>query len=186
MLKKISLTFVIALLLVLSACTPSGTEKTDIDIVYEVKNSLSFDNLEVSSDIIIPTSDNGDVQLEWTSSSSEFLSTTGVVTRPGAGEGNKSVSLVVVITLNDAVATKTFEFTILQEESVFDTRFTDELVMDFEYENTDFIADGVGEVSLVPCSLLLIYASVSIFKSDLALTNFLLIISLNSCNSLSE
>jgi micrococcal nuclease len=150
MLKKISLTLSILLLVFVTACETTP-EVTDTDIVYQVKNELSFDTLEVSEDIIIPTSVNEDVQLEWTSSRPEYLTTEGVVTRPGAGEGNKTVSLTVVITLNEAVATKSFDITVLQEPSAFDTRFTDDLAIDFVYEGQEFIANGVGEVDLVAC-----------------------------------
>ena len=151
MLKKLSLTLTILSIFALAACNTGGEDLTDTDIVYQVKNELSFAALEVEDDIIIPTSENEDVQLTWTSSQPDYLTAEGVVTRPGAGEGNKTVSLNVVITLNDAVATKSFEITVLQEPSAFDTRFTDALAIDFVYEGSSFIDDGIGEVSLVSC-----------------------------------
>ena len=147
MLKKISLTLVFALSLLLIGCT----QESDTDIIFQIKSELEFDSLEVMDDITIPTSENDDVTLVWTSSRPEFLDIDGTVNRPEAGAGNTTVSLTVVITLNDALTTKNFEFTVLEEESVFDTRFTDGLTMDFSYENTDFVADGIGEVELVSC-----------------------------------
>ena len=150
MLKKISLALVFALSLVLVGCNPAE-QASDTDIVFEIKSELEFDLLEVIEDIAIPLSSNDEVSLQWTSSKPEYLDIDGTVVRPEAGSGNQSVSLTVVITLNDASTTKNFEFTVLEEESVFDTRFTDGLAMDFSYESTDFIADGIGEVDLVNC-----------------------------------
>jgi micrococcal nuclease len=151
MLKRISLTISVAILFVLAGCTGGEAPKSDIDIVYEIKQDLSFVDFEIIEDLTIPTSEVEGVQLEWTSSRPEVLSAEGSVTRPEAGIGNATVSLTVVITLNEAVTTKSFEFTVLQEESVFDTRFTDGLMMDFTYENSDFITDGIGEVTLDRC-----------------------------------
>jgi micrococcal nuclease len=148
MLKKISLAIGLIFVLFLTGCEQ---QKTDLEIVYEVKEELTFDNFEIEDDIIIPTSANEDVQITWTSSRPEYLDIEGNVTRPQAGFGDKTVSLTVVITLNDAVATQVFNFTVLQEVAIFDTRYTDALAMDFTYENTDFIDDGIGEVSLVSC-----------------------------------
>lgn len=150
MLKKISLALSLLIVMFIAGCE-STPEVTDIDIVYQVKDELQFVNMEIQDNIIIPTSENEDVLIEWTSSGSEYLDIDGTVTRPEAGLGDQTVSLTAVITLNDAVATKSFDFTVLQEVAVFDTRYTDAQTMDFNYETSDFVADGIGEVDLVSC-----------------------------------
>jgi micrococcal nuclease len=158
MFKKVSSLLILFTVLILVGCngtdapvTPPTVEKTDIEIVYEVKDELTFDNLEVTDNITLPTSTNTDVTITWTSSNPTYLDIMGIVTRPDFVTGNKSVSLTAVITLNDAVATTSFTFTVLAEEKLCDTCFTDELVMDFSYENTSFISNGIGEVDLVSC-----------------------------------
>jgi micrococcal nuclease len=155
MLKKFSLTIVAIFVLFLSACggTTDPLEKTDMEIVYEVKDELSFDNYELTDDITIPFSDEEGVTLSWTSSLPSYLDIDGSVNRPDATVGDKDVSLTVVITLNDAVVTRSFEFTVLATEAntELDTRYTDELTLNVSYENSNFIDDGVGEVTLVSC-----------------------------------
>jgi micrococcal nuclease len=156
MLKKLSLTLTVLLTFALVGCTDTPTPEvklTDTEIVYQVKDELSFDSYEVIDNVIIPTTANEDVTLEWTSSRPDWLDIDGSVSRPDAETGNIAVSLTVVITLNDAMAVKSFEFTLIAEEfgSELDTRYTDDLEMDFTYEDKDFIADGVGEVTLVSC-----------------------------------
>jgi micrococcal nuclease len=155
MLKKLSLTLLLVFVLTLSACdnTPPIDELTDTEIVYQIKDELSFDSSDITENVIIPTTVNEDVSLEWTSSRPAVLSAEGLVIRPEAATGDLAVSLTVVITLNEAVATKTFEFTVLAEEAdtELDTRYTDETLIDFSYSNSSFITDGVGEVELVSC-----------------------------------
>ena len=137
--------------LVLTGCNPSGEEKTDIDIVYEVKNEFTFENFVITDDITIPTTTNTEVTVVWTTSASEYLDIDGTVTRPEFVEGDQTVILSATITLNDAIAYASFTFTVLREEQTCITCYTDDLTMDFSYENTDFIADGIGEVDLVSC-----------------------------------
>jgi micrococcal nuclease len=155
MLKKLSLTLLLVLAMALTACddTPPIDEMTDTEIVYKIKDELSFDSSDITENVIIPTSENEDATLEWSSSRPGVLSAEGVVIRPDATTGDLAVSLTVVITLNEAVATKIFEFVVLAEEAntELDTRYTDETTINFSYENSDFIADGVGEVDLVSC-----------------------------------
>lgn len=155
MLKKFSLTITLVFVVLLSACGTNTTtvEKTDTEIVYEVKEELSFDNYEISENVIFPSSENEDVTLSWTSSRPEYLDTDGTITRPTAVVGDVNVSISVTITLNDAMAVKNFEFTVLAEEvdRELNTNYTDNLSMDFTYEDKDFIPDGIGEVSLVSC-----------------------------------
>ena len=155
MIKKVSTLLILFSVLVLVGCdgntdTPEQP-KSDVEIVYEVKDELTFDLLEITENINIPTTTNEDVTITWTSSAPQYLDITGTVTRPDFIVGDQTVSLTATITLNDAVAVASFNFTVLQLERTCITCFTDELSMDFSYENSDFIPNGIGEVDLVSC-----------------------------------
>jgi len=154
MLKKLSLTLLVLLSFTLTGCkTPPEDELTDTETVYAVKDELTFTETEISDDVTIPTTVNEDVTIEWTSSRPEVLGVDGAVTRPDAETGDLEVSLSVIITLNEAVATKIFEFTVLATEvdTTLDTRYTDDLALDVTYDSSNFIADGIGEVTLDRC-----------------------------------
>lgn len=154
MLKKLSLTLLLVLSLTLTGCkTPPEDEMTDTEKVYAIKDDLSFTDTEISEDVTMPTTDNEDVTLEWTSSRPEVLGVDGTVTRPDGETGDLEVSLTVVITLNEVVATKIFELTVLATEidKTLDTRYTDDLSLDVAYESSNFIIDGIGEVTLDRC-----------------------------------
>lgn len=150
MIKKFSILIMILTVLSLAGCK-TGETKTDIDTVYEVKSELVFDNFEITEDIVLPTTNNSEVTVVWGSSSPMYLDNTGSVTRPTFLEGDQQVSLQATITLNDAVTIATFTFTVLREERTCITCYTDDLQMDFSYDTTNFIADGIGEVDLVSC-----------------------------------
>ena len=138
MLKKLSLTLLMVLSFALVGCdkTPPEVELTDQEIVNAIKDELSFTDTEVSNNVTLPTTDNEDVTLEWTSSNTGVMDVDGTITRPDAETGNKNVSLTVTITLNEAVATKFFDFTILATavDTTLDTRYTDDLSLDVRSE----------------------------------------------------
>ncbi len=136
--------------LTLTGCK-TGETKTDIDVVYEVKNEFTFENFDITENIIIPSTSNEGVTVVWGSSSPQYLTVDGTVTRPTFQDGDKVVSLSATITLNDAVAIASFTFTVLKEERTCITCYTDDLTIDFNYESTSFIADGTGIVDLVSC-----------------------------------
>ncbi|MCK5761926.1 MAG: hypothetical protein KAH16_03400, partial [Candidatus Izimaplasma sp.] len=156
MLKKISIVLMtFTLIFTLAGCNGDEEPMSDSDILYEIKGLLEIDLTDITEDITIPTVDNEDVSVTWTSSKPEYLDIEGTVTRPQYSEGNQTVSLTVVLELNDALVTKSFNFTILALEKPanieLNTDFTDALVMNFTYEDSNFIADGVGEVTLSRC-----------------------------------
>ena len=154
MFKKFSLVVLAVSAILLSGCTPAE-DKSDTDIIYEVKGALEFTALEVTEDVTILTTDVEGVTLTWTSSEPTYLGIDGVVTRPTWQTGDKSVSLTVEIKLNEAIASKVFNFTITAfekpENIELNTDYTDDLAIDFTYDSTEFIANGIGEVSLVSC-----------------------------------
>lgn len=156
MFKKLSLV-ILTLIAVITAtaCTPTETPKSDGDILREIRDSIVFTTFELTDNLTIPTIENEDVTVSWVSSNSQYLTNEGVVTRPNYIYNDQRVSLTLSLTLNETIVTKVYEFTILAQEEPevieLNTDETDNLSMDFSYENSDFIADGVGEVTLVRC-----------------------------------
>ncbi|MCK5761459.1 MAG: thermonuclease family protein, partial [Candidatus Izimaplasma sp.] len=156
MLKRISIVLVIfTLIFTLTGCNEGKEPKSDSDILYEIKGLLEISVTDITDDITIPTIDNEDVTVTWTSSKSEFLDIDGSVIRPIYSEGDQSVSLTVVLELNEAIVTKSFNFTVIALEKPanieLNTDYTDALVMNFTYADSNFIADGIGEVTLSRC-----------------------------------
>jgi micrococcal nuclease len=127
----------------------------ELGLLETAKAELVFTNTELIEDIVIPLVSNQDITVTWASNMPEFLTSEGVVTRPAYNEDAKTVILTATIELGLYVQTMDFTFTVLQEDRPdfieLDTEFTDALVMDFSYENKDFIPDGYGEVDLVRC-----------------------------------
>lgn len=155
MLKKISILIMMGtLILTLTGCNREE-EKTDSDILYGIRDILEINETNVIEDIALPTVDNEDVTVVWTSSKTEYLDIDGTVNRPEYSDGNQSVSLTVILELNDVIVTKSFYLTVVALEKPgnieLNTDYTDALVMDFSYSDSDFIADGVGEVTLTRC-----------------------------------
>ncbi|MCK5387696.1 MAG: thermonuclease family protein [Candidatus Izimaplasma sp.] len=156
MLKKILILIgTVMIMLTLSGCKEIEEQKTDTEILYEIKALLEIDLTNITEDISIPVVDNEDVAVTWESSKPEYLDIDGTVNRPIYSDGNQSISLTVILELNDALVTKSFSLTVIALEKPvnieLNTDFTDALVMDFAYEATNFVADGVGEVILSRC-----------------------------------
>lgn len=127
---------------------------TDADIVNNVLDSITFDNLELTEDLVLPTITE-DVIVTWTSSRESALNNEGIIVRPAYNEEDKEVVLLVTVGKGDYTKSKEFTFTVLKEVRPdfieLDTQFTDALSMDFTYEGKSFINDGYGEVDLVRC-----------------------------------
>ncbi len=154
MLKKISiLIMMVTLGLTLTGC--SEETLSDSDILYGIKDVIEIDQTTITENIVLPTVDNEDIIVTWTSSKPEYLDIDGTVNRPDYNDGNQSVSLTVVLELNGLIVTKSFDLTVVALEIPdfieLNTDYTDALVMDFSYSDSNFIADGVGEVSLERC-----------------------------------
>ncbi len=163
MFKKIYLVLtVFTLLLVLSGC--KDDPKSDYDILSDIKSSLDFGSLSLlTEDISIPTIDNENVSVTWIASQTIYLDVDGKVTSPDYATGDKEVSLTVTLSLNDTVITKVFIFTVQALDlPAVNTDYTDNLFMNFSYEDTNFIADGIGEVELDRC----IDGDTAIFRED--------------------
>lgn len=154
MIKKIIIVLtVLVFAFVLSGCDDNSL--TDTEQVLEIKDSISFDVLEIEDNIIIPVTDIEGATLTWISSKPQYLDIDGTVTIPTESMGNQNVDLSVTIEFGNAVTTKVFRFIVIAPEVIIDTELntdqTDALAMNFNYEDTNFIADGIGEVILVNC-----------------------------------
>jgi micrococcal nuclease len=140
--------------LLLAACQ-NEPPKTDSEILIEVRDSIVFEETQLATDLIIPEISTDGVEATWISSNPEYLEEDGTVHRPAYYQTNQDVSLTLALKKNDIVITKVFPFTVLKEEAPenleLNTKYTDELELSFDYENRNFIADGVGEVTLVQC-----------------------------------
>ncbi|GAF63168.1 beta-xylosidase [Bacillus sp. TS-2] len=68
----------------------------------------------VIQDIFLPTLGSRGAIIEWESSHPEYISPTGKVTRPISGEGNITTTLTATIKKEQAIATVSFEMTVLE------------------------------------------------------------------------
>lgn len=154
MFKKIA--SVLVMLIIIFALAGCNEEpKSDSEILYEIKALLIIETTDITENIIIPTVDNEDVTISWTSSKPEYLDIDGTVTRPEYTKRDQTISLTAVLELNDALVTKIFNLKVLSFEQPdfieLTTEYTDALVIDFAYDDFNFIADAKGEVDLVKC-----------------------------------
>lgn len=90
----------------------STDPKNDVD---KLAASFSLNVDHVTDDIELPITAGKGSTITWTSSSEEFVTSEGKVTRPVAGEGEKEVILTAVIELNGEEATKEFMITVIDE-----------------------------------------------------------------------
>jgi len=155
MFKRLSLMFLVLVAgLTLVACE---TEEplSDGEVIRAIRDTILFDTTNLTDNITIPVIEEDGVIVEWVSSNPAYLDIDGTITRPPYYFNDQRVSLTVSLQLNDAVVTKVFEFIVMAEDRPevieLNTDETDNLALDFDFENTDFIADGVGEVDLVRC-----------------------------------
>ena len=155
MFKKISLVLLAMLtVLTLSACEKPA-EQSDWDIIREIRDGITFNGMELADNLVLPVILNEDVTVTWVSSNPSYLADNGVITRPDYIYNNQNASMTLTLQLGEAVLNKIYDFTVLAidrpEFIELNTNETDNLALNFAYENTEFIADGVGEVSLVRC-----------------------------------
>ena len=114
--KLFSLLTIIALTFVIFGCGKKTTVKTKgpQDFLLDAKDSLVLvaNGTIVESDITLPTL--SDYTLTWESSHPEYISTSGVVTRPDNSVGNVEVTLTATIsdTVNNLTETKEFKVTV--------------------------------------------------------------------------
>ncbi len=88
-------------------------DKANLEIIYSGTDSAS----NVTTNITLPTSGSNGSVITWETSNSEIISTSGSVSRPAVGSGNKSVTLTATLTLNAETDTKSFTLTVIEEVS---------------------------------------------------------------------
>ncbi len=155
MFKRFSIILLTLSIFTLVACTPEEEELSDIEIISNIKDTISFEDTQITEDIVIPIIDEENVTTSWASDDSQYLDIDGTVNRPDFTYGDKIVTLTLTLTLNDTTSYMNFTFTVIAEDVPdlieLNTDETDSLALDFNYEGLNFIADGVGEVNLVSC-----------------------------------
>lgn len=155
MLKKITMVVSIVLIgLILTSCTPEE-KQSDGDYLRSIRDQITFDSYDITDDIVIPEITDDQITVKWVSSNPTYLDIDGTVLRPDFTKSDANVSLTLSLELNGTIVTKVFEFTVLSEDIPdvieLNTNETDNLAMNFNFEDSEFIADGVGEVTLVRC-----------------------------------
>jgi hypothetical protein len=124
-----------------------AADAADIDAVADAKANLTIAGTltAVTADLTLATTQDG-ADVAWATSAAAAVTTTGVVARPIAGDGNTTVTLTATITKGDATDTKVFTATVLQKdftvagETTADATFT---VTPDGYATTDFAAGNV-------------------------------------------
>ena len=99
-----------------------GETNLDAEIVDAALKALNIAS-EATGDLTLPTSGNGGVAISWASSNTDVATIDGssvVITRPGIGQADVSVTLTATLVLNDVTKTKTFTVTVkaVEDDSV--------------------------------------------------------------------
>lgn len=110
MIKKF--TILLLAFIVTFSLTGCDEKQTDIAKLLDIKRTVEFENTEVTDNITLPTFDQEGVTASWSSSKEEYISNTGIVTRPSYEEGDKKVFLTLTLELGTDTTTKVFEFTV--------------------------------------------------------------------------
>ncbi|MEG3615009.1 family 43 glycosylhydrolase [Isoptericola haloaureus] len=89
---------------------------TDQEIVDAVVADLDLPTADaVVADLELPTTGTHGATVAWTSSAPDVVAPTGEVTRPGADDGDATVTLTAEVTSGDVTATTTFAVTVPAE-----------------------------------------------------------------------
>lgn len=132
----------------------AGEQAIEISTLEGIVDSINFANTDLSEDLTLPVIDTEGVTALWTTTSSS-LSINGIVTRPAYNDDDIDVLLTLKLTYGTHEVITYYNFTVLKEVKPdfieLNTSYTDETALTFAYENTSFIADGIGEVDLARC-----------------------------------
>jgi beta-xylosidase len=102
----------------LSATEVADISLTDANRVASDEQALTLGDLSaVTGDLALPAAGPFGSAAAWASSDPSVIATTGAVTRPGAGSDPVDVTLTATLTRGSSSATKTFEATVLPDES---------------------------------------------------------------------
>jgi uncharacterized protein YdeI (BOF family) len=110
---KSVLTLVVILLsaLVLIACADEEDNKALIETAVaslELPFATGDSAMNVTADLVLPTTAVGDITISWSSSHPAVISAAGVVTRPAYGSDDVSVTLTATLTLGGETGEKQF------------------------------------------------------------------------------
>ncbi|PUA80173.1 family 43 glycosylhydrolase [Nocardioides currus] len=101
----------------LTASEVADISLTDANRLSSDTEGLSLGDLSgVTADLTLPTTGAFGSAIGWASSKPGTISSTGVVTRPGAGADPVQVTLTATLTRGSGTATKTFDATVLPDE----------------------------------------------------------------------
>lgn len=87
-------------------------EANDYFTLLDAKDALVFDNLSITSDVMLPQA-NGPVSIVWISSDEDYISNSGKVNRPLENEENKTVTMTAYLTYNGVLFEKKFTFQVI-------------------------------------------------------------------------
>jgi hypothetical protein len=130
MFKKI-LTLVVAAIgiFTLASCDPADTGLTDAELLAQISEAMA--ELDVttttSSDLTLPNTGLHDVVITWESQNTDYIANDGTVTQPTKSEGNKTVTIVATLTLEEQALTKSFQVTV---EAAADYNDAEKVAMD--------------------------------------------------------
>lgn len=97
---------------IISLYTQFGAEFDAEQVVRTDYSSLHLPLSSVSTDIPLPTAGASGSTISWTSSNEAVLTSSGIVTRPAAGQDSTVVTLTATITYGDFSMEKTFHVTV--------------------------------------------------------------------------
>lgn len=120
-LKGISLLIMLASIITLTACIPNNSIDYEIWIAgiadeYENIPNSTTEDIELETYLI---SDDREITLTWESSHPEYLTNTGIVTRPSASVGDVLVYMTVTFFYQGYTATKTNSILVIALDEVF-------------------------------------------------------------------
>ena len=109
-------------------------DKSDKDIVLEVKEDLTFDKIrllnlreeQIYTNLNLILVGKYETTIRWSSSNSSVLSSSGVVTRPEASQSNEGVTLRATISKGEEHETVTFNLIVIKKESVVEPPLSSE------------------------------------------------------------
>ncbi len=123
MIKKIFWTVLLGFSLFISACQ-DGLSQAEIEAILIKMSEELVIPLSTETDLSLPTSltyDSYTADLSWTSANTNYISHSGVVTRPSFELGDQTVTLTVSLTYLDQSLTKTFDVTVIKLDEIIHT-----------------------------------------------------------------
>ncbi len=96
-----------------ASLTPLNDAMDSITLAKATTNLEISESDSIRSNLILPTSTGNDVSISWSSSNTDVISNTGIITRPSLGSDNITVRLTATLTYNSVSTTKEFILVVL-------------------------------------------------------------------------